>query len=290
MVLSPSMAASSNEVAAGGFGLGLALLRGNSLLSNERQDDPVTFDGEEWQLSTVLGTGTSSTVYCAACKTAAQSEPTRAVKVIMVELMGTSERAELRLEYELWSQLRHPHVIQMFGSALSDARSAVALGAALTLPSAAHAATTLSALTLARFCLLLELAGEELFAVITRLDELRERDTARWISQLLSALEHMHGLHIAHCDVKPENVLLVSGGGGGSATKLSDFGCARRVGVSGASAAPQGSRGYAAPEQRAGSCPAASSVDLWGLGVLSVRTRRLEPLVDPRTSTVPAPP
>ena len=116
------MAASSNEVA-GGFGLGLALLRGNSLLSNERQDDPVTFDGEEWQLSTVLGTGTSSTVYCAACKTAAQTEPTRAVKVIMVELMGTSERAELRLEYELWSQLRHPHVIQMFGSALSDARS-----------------------------------------------------------------------------------------------------------------------------------------------------------------------
>ena len=113
--------------------------------------------------------------------------------------------------------------------------------------------------------------------MITRMDELCERDTARWISQLLSALEHMHGLHIAHCDVKPENVLLVSGGGGGSraATKLSDFGCARRVGVAGASAAPQGSRGYAAPEQRAGSCPVASSVDLWGLGVLSVRASDL---------------
>ena len=102
-------------------GFGLALLRGNSLLSNERQDDPVTFDGEEWQLSTVLGTGTSSTVFTAR-KTGAQDEPTRAVKVIMVELMGTFERAELRLEYELWSQLRHPHVIQMFGSALTEAR------------------------------------------------------------------------------------------------------------------------------------------------------------------------
>jgi hypothetical protein len=102
-------------------GFGLALLRGNSLLSNERQDDPVTFDGEEWQLNTVLGTGTSSTVF-AAQKTGTQEKPTRAVKVIMVELMGTFERAELRLEYELWSQLRHPHVIQMFGSALTDAR------------------------------------------------------------------------------------------------------------------------------------------------------------------------
>ena len=227
---------------------GLALLRGNSLLSNERQDDPVTFDCEVWQLSTVLGCGTSSTVF-AAHNAGWQSKPSRAVKVIMVELMGMSERAELRLEYELWSQLRHPHVIQMFGSVLTDAR----------------------------FCLLLELAGEELFAVITRMDELRERDTARWISQLLSALAHMHGLHIAHCDVKPENVLLVtepSGSGGGNqlATKLSDFGCARRVGVAGA-AAPRGSRGYAAPEQRLGSCPAASA-DLWGLGVLSVRTHR----------------
>ena len=111
--------------------------------------------------------------------------------------------------------------------------------------------------------------------MITRMHELRERDTACWISQLLSALEHMHGLQIAHCDVKPENVLLVSTGGGGlAATKLSDFGCARRVGVC---AAPQGSRGYAAPEQRAGACVAACSVDLWGLGVLSVRTRPLEP-------------
>ena len=140
------MAASSNELPPGGFGLGLALLRGNSLLSNERQDDPVIFDDEEWQLSTVLGTGTSSTVF-AAHKTAAQSEPTRAVKVIMVELMGTSERAHLRLEYELWSQLRHPHVIQMFGSVLSDARSALALAAtalALAATALALAATTLA--------------------------------------------------------------------------------------------------------------------------------------------------
>ena len=60
-VLLSSMAAAASP--SGGFGL--ALLRGNSLLSNERQDDPVTFDGEEWQLSTVLGTGTSSTVFAA---------------------------------------------------------------------------------------------------------------------------------------------------------------------------------------------------------------------------------
>ena len=117
LIFDRGMAAAAST--SGGFGL--ALLRGNSLLSNERQDDPVTFDGEEWQLSTVLGTGTSSTVF-AARKTGAQGKPTRAVKVIMVELMGTLERAELRLEYELWSQLRHPHVIQMFGSALTDAR------------------------------------------------------------------------------------------------------------------------------------------------------------------------
>ena len=232
---------------------GMMLVRGNSLLSSERQDDPVTFDGEEWTLSNLLGSGTSSSVFAA--QTHTQSKPTRAVKVIMVELMGSNERAELRLEYELWSQLRHPHVIQMFASSVGDAR----------------------------FCLLLELAGEELFAAITRMEELRERDTARWITQLLSALDHMHGLGIAHCDVKPENVLLVASEGGRLATKLSDFGCARRFSVSVADAAaadpavaataPRGSRGYAAPEQRLG-CAASPAVDLWGLGVLSVHACR----------------
>jgi len=171
------------EVEGGTAAHGMLLVRGDSLLSSERQDDPVTFDGEEWQLSKVLGSGTSSTVF-AACGAAAQ--PTRAIKVVMVELMSSAERAELRFECELWSQLRHPGIIQMYASAQ----------------------------TRARCCLLLELADEELFSAITRMDKLRERDTARWISQLISALDHMHGLNIVHCDVKPENVLLVSSEGG----------------------------------------------------------------------------
>ena len=131
-LLLSSMAAAASP--SGGFGL--ALLRGNSLLSNERQDDPVTFDGEEWQLSTVLGTGTSSTVF-AARKTGAQDEPTRAVKVIMVELMGTFERAELRLEYELWSQLRparHPDVWQQLDGGEVSHRPLAALALASTPP------------------------------------------------------------------------------------------------------------------------------------------------------------
>ena len=192
----------------------------------------------------------------------------RAVRVIMVELMGTFERAELRLGTSSGrSCVTRTSSICLAALDGGGCASPSRRPRPLLHPSAA---TTLSTLTLARFCLLLELAGEELFAVITRMHELRERDTACWISQLLSALEHMHGLQIAHCDVKPENVLLVSTGGGGlAATKLSDFGCARRVGVC---AAPQGSRGYAAPEQRAGACVAACSVDLGVSGAVGTHT------------------
>lgn len=37
-----------------------------------------------------------------------------------------------------------------------------------------------------------------------------EAEASRVVRQLLEALAHLHGQGIAHCDVKPENVLLSS--------------------------------------------------------------------------------
>eukprot|EP00908_Phaeocystis_cordata_P003911 Transcript_14288.p2 GENE.Transcript_14288~~Transcript_14288.p2 ORF type:complete len:259 (-),score=39.71 Transcript_14288:1111-1887(-) len=217
----------------------MMLVRGNSLLSDEQPDDPVFIEGQEWLLTDVLGRGTFSTVYAAS--TVSSSEPSRAVKVTMVQLMGSTERAELTAEHELWSSVDHPNIIALYGSVLTEAR----------------------------YCLLLELAGEELFSAITRMDELAERDAARWSRQLLSGLDHLHARRIVHCDVKPENCLLVATSGeGGPVCKLSDFGCACRLDAALASAISRGSRGYAAPEQIFGARPGYAA-DLWGMGVLA---------------------
>ena len=50
----------------------------------------------------------------------------------------------------------------------------------------------------------------------------------RYLSQLLSALETIHLLNVAHLDVKPENILLA--GVAHPTVKLIDFGTAREIG------------------------------------------------------------
>jgi WD40 repeat protein/serine/threonine protein kinase len=89
--------------------------------------------------------------------------------------------------------------------------------------------------------------------------------------QLCHALEHAHGRGLIHRDVKPENILLADDG----AAKLTDFGIAKRAGVSesGANlvAATQsiawGTPGYAAPEQTVPNARIDGRADLFALGV-----------------------
>jgi eukaryotic-like serine/threonine-protein kinase len=83
----------------------------------------------------------------------------------------------------------------------------------------------------------------------------------RYGRQLLLALAHAHEHHVLHCDVKPENLVLLAN----DRLALSDFGTARRGGrtVHGDGA---GTAGYMAPEQAAGR-PSARS-DVFSAGVV----------------------
>lgn len=50
--------------------------------------------------------------------------------------------------------------------------------------------------------------GGELFELILRKGTFPEKDCALIISQILSAVEFLHGLGIMHRDIKPENIIL----------------------------------------------------------------------------------
>jgi serine/threonine protein kinase len=79
---------------------------------------------------------------------------------------------------------------------------------------------------------------------------------------LASAVQHAHGRLIAHCDLKPANILVTREG----MPQIVDFGIARFLaGESGGEAAL--TPGYASPEQLAGG-PLGVASDVWSLGVV----------------------
>lgn len=85
-----------------------------------------------------------------------------------------------------------------------------------------------------------------------------------YIQQMLEAVAHAHERKVAHCDIKPENMILFSG----NLLRLADFGIAR-VALRTLHASGSGTVGYMAPEQAMGR-PSLRS-DVFALGLLIYR-------------------
>lgn len=88
------------------------------------------------------------------------------------------------------------------------------------------------------------------------------------ITEVLWGLDHAHRANVIHCDIKPDNILLVSAADGWRA-KISDFGIARLTEITGNPNYGKGYTGspaYMAPERFYGKFSVAS--DLYAVGVL----------------------
>eukprot|EP00750_Incisomonas_marina_P000156 INCI10151.3.p1 GENE.INCI10151.3~~INCI10151.3.p1 ORF type:complete len:298 (-),score=36.30 INCI10151.3:599-1492(-) len=120
-----------------------------------------------------------------------------------------------------------------------------------------------------KFVMVMELmrGGELLDRIITR-KFYSEKNAAEVIRDVARALEYCHARNIAHRDVKPENLLLVSEDS--ETVKLADFGFAKvRVAKDSLNTAC-GTPGYAAPEllTRKRHKNYTLKVDLWSLGIV----------------------
>ncbi|KAK8132043.1 kinase domain-containing protein [Apiospora kogelbergensis] len=97
-----------------------------------------------------------------------------------------------------------------------------------------------------------------------------------FFKQLAHGVEYLHGVGIAHCDLKPDNLLLTTEG----SLKISDFGCSQWIlPLEGSDDEVQmlslvrGSKPYIAPEEYTQDEFDGRAVDVWACGVIYMHMR-----------------
>lgn len=194
--------------------------------------------GDEYELGSVIGRGSTSTVYTCQKKTTGK---TLAVKVIGEDqLRGEYANLETQFQTEI-AALRacvHPNIIHLEDAVLSDGKL--------------YLVTEL-------------LAGGELFDYVVQKGTLSEAEAAAMLRDLTSAIVYMHDKGIVHRDLKPENLLLTSS----KQIKIIDFGLSTILPEPDIQATSfLGTRGYLAPEMLKRKSYT-KAVDLWALGIIA---------------------
>ena len=110
------------------------------------------------------------------------------------------------------------------------------------------------------------LRGGELFDFISEKERLSEEEASNFIQQILLGLKHMHSKHIAHLDLKPENIMLKSPDS--HHLKLIDFGLSRKIKPGEEVREMLGTPEFVSPEV-VNYEPLSLNTDMWSIGVIT---------------------
>ena len=125
----------------------------------------------------------------------------RAMKTIMKSFVKHSEVKNMLLEVDILRKLDHPNIIKI-SEVIQDSRCY-------------HIVTEIC-------------SGGELFDKIVEQEKFKEKQAARFMYQIVSAVSYCHSHNVLHRDLKPENLLLIDSQKN-SNLKVIDFGIARLV-------------------------------------------------------------
>uniref|UniRef100_A0A3Q0QR99 Protein kinase D4 n=1 Tax=Amphilophus citrinellus TaxID=61819 RepID=A0A3Q0QR99_AMPCI len=185
----------------------------------------------------VLGSGQFGVVYGG---THRKSGRPVAIKVIDKTRFPTQQETQLRNEVAILQNLSHLGVVLLEGM----------------FETVEHV-----------FVVMEKLHGDMLEMILSsERGRLPERITRFLVMQILEALRYLHLKHIAHCDLKPENVLLATADPLPQ-VKLCDFGFARIIGEKSFRRSVVGTPAYLAPEVIS-SNGYNRSLDMWSVGVI----------------------
>ena len=196
-----------------------------------------TFEGR-YTICNVIGTGGMATVYGAYDIVTGRSV---AIKMMNKKLEHNPRQIKLFInESTALSLLSHPNIVQVYSTAITNST---------------------------KYIIMEYVEGITLKKHIDHRGALPEREVLYYATQILSALDYIHSKNIVHCDIKPQNIILLQNG----SIKVADFGIARLDAMLDRSKEKSdvalGTVYYVSPEQAQGKTPKAES-DIYSLGVM----------------------
>ena len=196
-----------------------------------------TFENR-YTIVNVIGTGGMATVYGAYDQVAGRSV---AIKMMQKKLEHNARQIHLFVnESTALSLLSHPNIVQVYNTVITNST---------------------------KYIIMEYVEGITLKKHIDHRGALPEREVLYYATQILSALDYIHSKGIVHCDIKPQNIILLQNG----SIKVADFGIARLDAMLDRSKERSdvalGTVYYVSPEQAQGKAPKAES-DLYSLGVM----------------------
>ncbi|KAK0153560.1 Death-associated protein kinase 1 [Merluccius polli] len=121
----------------------------------------------------------------------------------------------------------------------------------------------------AEVILILELvAGGELFDFLAEKESLSEEEATQFLKQILDGVSYLHTKHIAHFDLKPENIMLLNRTVPHPRIKLIDFGLAHKIDFGNDFKNIFGTPEFVAPEV-VNYEPLGLEADMWSVGVIT---------------------
>ncbi|KAM3585598.1 uncharacterized protein V6R79_022192 [Siganus canaliculatus] len=114
--------------------------------------------------------------------------------------------------------------------------------------------------------LITELCHEEMLERMAKKTTVKELEIRSSVQQILEGLRYLHQKHIAHLDIKPENILMASPAS--DQIRICDFGNAMKLDASEEYYCKYGTPEYVAPEM-VNQTPISTATDIWPVGVIT---------------------
>ncbi|XP_061364474.1 mitogen-activated protein kinase kinase kinase YODA-like [Gastrolobium bilobum] len=213
--------------------------------SPARADNP-TSSGSRWKKGKLLGRGTFGHVYLGFNSESGEMCAMKEVTLLSDDAKSMESAKQLMQEVHLLSRLRHPNIVQYYGSDTVDDKLYIYLE---------------------------YVSGGSIHKLLQEYGQFGELAIRSYTQQILSGLAYLHAKNTLHRDIKGANILVDPNG----RVKLVDFGMAKHISGKSCPLSFKGSPYWMAPEVIKNSNGCNLAVDIWSLGCTVLEMATTEP-------------